>query len=187
MRTASERLPKGNRYSQLASEVSARAVVVGDCDRLSPSRDRLSLPLRCPKSRRRPSRCRSQSRLSGRQATNCARGCRAASRRNPPASTKVGDTLEFELPASILTEDADEPGEEAAEEAPPPAAAPAAAEPPPPSSQKRQGAAASSRLSAFGLGNSSRSSGGRKTRVVSVAGALRNDVVKDEKFTSTRI
>ena len=114
---------------------------------------------------------------------------------NAPASTKVGDTLEFELPASILNEDADEPGEEeAAEEAPPPAAAPAAAEPPPPSSQKRQSAAASSRLSAFGLGGSrlssggSRlSSGGRKTRVVSVAGALRNDVVKDEKFTSTRI
>ena len=104
---------------------------------------------------------------------------------NAPAD-KVGDTLEFELPASILNEDADEPGEEAAEEAPPPAAAPAAAEPPPPSSQKRQSAAAASRLSAFGLGGS-RSSGGRKTRVVSVAGALRNDVVKDEKFTSTRI
>jgi len=103
---------------------------------------------------------------------------------NAPASTKVGDTLEFELPASILNEDADEPGEEAAEEAPPPAAAPAAAEPPPLSSQKRQSAAASSRLSAFG---SRLSSGGRKTRVVSVAGALRNDVVKDEKFTSTRI
>ena len=102
---------------------------------------------------------------------------------NAPASTKVGDTLEFELPASILNEDADEPGEEEAEEAPPPAAAPAAAEPPPSSSQKRQSAAASSRLSAFGLGGR----GGRKTRVVSVAGALRNDVVKDEKFTSTRI
>jgi hypothetical protein len=106
---------------------------------------------------------------------------------NAPASTKVGDTLEFELPASILNEDADEPGEEEAEEAPPPAAAPAAAEPPPSSSQKRQSAAASSRLSAFGLGGSRLSSGGRKTRVVSVAGALRNDVVKDEKFTSTRI
>ena len=104
---------------------------------------------------------------------------------NAPASTKVGDTLEFELPASILNEDADEPGEEeAAEEAPPPAAAPAAAEPPPSSSQKRQSAAASSRLSAFG---SRLSSGGRKTRVVSVAGALRNDAAMDEKFTSTRI
>ena len=108
---------------------------------------------------------------------------------NAPASTKVGDTLEFELPASILNEDADEPGEEEAAEAPPPAAAPATAELPPSSSQKRQSAAASSRLSAFGLGGSrlSLSSGGRKTRVVSVAGALRNDVVKDEKFTSTRI
>ena len=54
---------------------------------------------------------------------------------NAPASTKVGDTLEFELPASILNEEADEAGEEeAAEEAPPPAAAPAAAEPPPSSS-----------------------------------------------------
>ena len=104
---------------------------------------------------------------------------------NAPASTKVGDTLEFELPASILNEDVDEPGEEeAAEEAPPPAAAPAAAEPPPLSSQKRQSAAASSRLSAFG---SRLSSGGRKTRVVSVAGALRNDAAMDEKFTSTRI
>ena len=107
---------------------------------------------------------------------------------NAPASTKIGDTLEFELPASILNEDADEPGEEeAAEEAPPPAAAPAAAEPPPSSSQKRQSAAASSRLSAFGLGGSRLSSGGRKTRVVSVAGALRNDAAMDEKFTSTRI
>ena len=27
---------------------------------------------------------------------------------NAPASTKVGDTLEFELPASVLNEDADE-------------------------------------------------------------------------------